>query len=116
PFPDSLTHRILLSDLEREDVRLRLRSIWLEPAALDPSRISARVTQDVAWQLANLARDLEKEYPAEAVASFLMRCIFTFFAEDIHLLPQDCFSKLLESLRDDLPNFKPMVESLWQTM
>jgi len=45
-----------------------------------------------------------------------MRCIFTFFAEDIHLLPRDSFSNLLTSLRDDLPNFKPMVESLWRTM
>src|ERR1035438_9495445 len=45
-----------------------------------------------------------------------MRCIFTFFAEDIHLLPRDSFSNLLASLRDDLTNFKPMVESLWRTM
>jgi hypothetical protein len=45
-----------------------------------------------------------------------MRCIFTFFAEDIHLLPKNSFSNLLETLQGDLPNFKPMVESLWQTM
>ena len=116
PFPDSLTHRILLGDLETELIRTRLRAIWLDPLALDPSRISARVTRDVAYQLANLARDLEKDHPPEAVASFLMRCIFTFFAEDIHLLPKDSFSNLLESLRDDLQNFRPMVESLWESM
>ena len=117
PFPDSLNHRILLDDLDRNElVRSRLRTIWLDPLSLDPGRISARVTRDVAWQLANLARDLEKEHPPEAVASFLMRCIFTFFAEDIHLLPPDSFSNLLASLTDDLQNFKPMVESLWQTM
>lgn len=45
-----------------------------------------------------------------------MRCIFTFFAEDIHLLPPNSFSTLLDSLRDDLSKFKPMVESLWRTM
>jgi hypothetical protein len=116
PYPDSLTHRILLTDLEREAVRIRLRAIWLDPFSLDPSRISARVTRDVAYQLANLARDLEREHPPEDVAAFLMRCIFTFFAEDIHLLPKDSFSNLLGSLRDDLDNFKPMVESLWQSM
>jgi hypothetical protein len=116
PFPDSLNHRILIESLERELVRERLRTIWLDPLALDPSRISAKVTRFVAWQLANLARDLEKEHQPEAVASFLMRCIFTFFAEDIHLLRPKSFSNLLESLQDDLPNFKPMVESLWQTM
>ena len=115
-FPDSLTHRIHLGDLENESIRNRLRAIWLDPVSLDPGRISARVTRDVAYQLANLARDLEKDYPPELVASFLMRCIFTFFAEDIHLLPKDSFSNLLDSLREDLQNFKPMIESLWQTM
>ncbi len=116
PFPDSLTHRILLEQLEIPLVRDRLRAIWLDPFTLDPSRISARVTRDVAWHLANLARSLEQDHPAEAVTPFLMRCIFTFFAEDIHLLPRESFSKLLESLRQDLSNFKPMIESLWRTM
>lgn len=116
PFPDSLTHRILHAQLENQQIRDRLRAIWLDPFALDPSRISALVTRDVAWHLANLARSLEQDYPAEAVTPFLMRCIFTFFAEDIHLLPRESFSKLLESLRDNLSNFKPMVESLWRTM
>src|SRR5664279_2901865 len=116
PFPDSLTHRIRLEHLALQLVRDRLRAIWLDPLSLDPSRISARVTRDVAGHLAALARSLEQDHPAEAVTPFLMRCIFTFFAEDIHLLPRDSFSNLLASLRDDLPNFKPMVESLWRTM
>jgi len=96
--------------------RDRLRAIWLDPFSLDPSRISARVTCDVAWHLAKLARSLEQDHPVEAVTPFLMRCIFTFFAEDIHLLPPHSFSNLLASLREDLANFKPMVESLWRTM
>lgn len=63
PFPDSLTHRILLEQLELPLVRARLRAIWLDPLSIDPSRISARVTSDVAWHLANLARSLEKDIP-----------------------------------------------------
>jgi hypothetical protein len=113
PFPDSLLPRILIEDLDRQSNRERLRTIGPDPHALDPSRISAKVTREVAWQLANLARDPEKEHPPEAVASFLRRCIFTFFAEDIHLLRPDSFSNLLDTLAEDLQNFKPMVESLW---
>ena len=117
PFPDSLTHRIKLEDLAATAIRDRLRYIWLDPISLDPSRISARVTREVAWHLANLARSLEEDnHSPEVVTPFLMRCIFTFFAEDIHLLPRDSFSNLLDSLHDDLENFKPMLESLWQTM
>src|ERR1700732_1701336 len=67
PFPDSLTHRILLEQLEVPLIRDRLRAIWLDPPFLDPSRISARVTLDVAAYLANLARSLEKDHPVEAV-------------------------------------------------
>jgi hypothetical protein len=116
PFPDSLNHRIPFEQVEAQPIRDRLRAIWLDPFSIDPSRISARVTRDVATYLANLARSLEQDYPAETVTPFLMRCIFTFFAEDINLLPRDSFSNLLASLSDDLANFKPMVESLWQTM
>ncbi len=116
PFPDSLTYRVFLEQIEIQSTRDYFRSIWLDPFSLDPSRISARVTRDVAYQLANLARDLEKTFSPERVASFLMRCIFTFFAEDIHLLPEHSFSRLLQSLKDDLTNVPPMVESLWQTM
>ena len=116
-FPDSLTHRILLADLENAANRDRLQAIWLDPISLDPSRISARVTRDVAWQLANLARDLEHDHHSpQDVSAFLMRCIFTFFAEDIHLLPPQSFSGMLDSLANDLDNFKPMVEALWSTM
>lgn len=71
PFPDSLNHRILLAHLESPLIRDRLRSIWLDPLSLDPSRISARVTRDVAWHLANLARSLEQDHPAEVVTPFL---------------------------------------------
>lgn len=116
PFPDSMTHRIPLEELEFEPARERLRQVWLDPMSLDPSRVSARVTLEVAEHLANLARSLERDHPPEAVTPFLMRCIFTFFAEDIHLLPGGAFTQLLASLRDDLGKFKPMVESLWQTM
>ena len=56
PFPDARSHRIRLGDLADEAVRQRLRTLWLEPMALDPSRAAAKVTRAVAVQLAALAR------------------------------------------------------------
>jgi hypothetical protein len=38
PFPDPGTHRIKLRDLADEKVRERLKLVWVEPLALDPSR------------------------------------------------------------------------------
>ena len=116
-FPDKNSYRILLNGLTLPEACDRLRAVWLDPLSLDPTRLSARVTREVAGQLAELARDLEQhEHEPARVASFLMRCIFTSFAEDVHLLPENSWTELLESLRNDLANFCPMVESLWQTM
>ncbi len=116
PFPEAGTHRIAIHHLEHASVRELLRAVWIDPTSLDPARISARVTRDVAAQLAELARDLERQYEPHRVASFLMRCIFTSFAEDVHLLPEGGWTRLLESLRADTAKFVPMVESLWRTM
>ena len=44
----------------------------------------------IAQSLGRLAASLEKSgHSAEAVATFLMRALFTMFAEDVELLPKD---------------------------
>lgn len=117
PFPDPQSHRILLEDLADEAIRERLRAVWLDPLSLDPSRRSARVTREIADKLARLARSLEHDgFEPERVASFLMRVIFTMFAEDVRLLPQDAFKSLLRSIRGRAEHFKEHVEPVWQVM
>jgi hypothetical protein len=119
PFPDARTYRIKLADLADEETRERLRRVWTDPVSLDPSRRSAKVTREVAERLAKLAQSLERSGDSpEAVAQFLMRCLFTFFAEDVGLLPRDGFTLLLKNLRHDreTAKFPDMVRSLWETM
>nr|MBA2733563.1 class I SAM-dependent DNA methyltransferase [Acidobacteriota bacterium] len=117
PFPDARSHRILIDDLTRDEIRERLHLVWTEPMTLDPSRRSARVTREVAERLAALARSLEDSgYQPERVANFLMRAIFTMFAEDVRLLPARGWTDLLESLSGNVEKFPAMVSSLWETM
>ena len=124
PFPDPQNFRLRLNDLDKDDVRQTLRTIWTDPHSLDPSRKSAKVTRELAGQLAKLAKSLKEQkddqgrrrYTPERVAHFLMRCLFTMFAEDVELIPKQSFTNLLKSLRGDGQNFQPMVEALWQTM
>lgn len=116
-FPDSLTHRIPLRDIASDEVRERLRLVWTNPLDLDPSRKSAKVTQKVAENLAELAKSFERSgYKPESVASFLMRCLFTMFAEDVGLLPKASFTRLLEGRRGKLDTFPGMLSSLWTAM
>jgi hypothetical protein len=118
PFPDPRSYRILLDQLHVPEIQDRIRAVWLDPHSLDPSRHTARVTREVAAKLATLARTLELQHPAKEVAEFLTRCIFTSFAEDVKLLPEKSWLRLLESLRDADNDavFPEMASSLWQTM
>jgi hypothetical protein len=117
PFPDPRSYRVKLADLRDEKIRARLRTIWLDPLALDPTRQSAKVTREIAAQLAGIAKALEAAaYPPHAVGNFLTRCLFTFFAEDVGLLPKRAFTDLLESLVDKPKQFVPMLRELWTSM
>jgi len=117
PFPDPRGFRIRLADLAIKEVRDRLRGIWLDPLALDPAKISAAVTREIAGYLAALASSLEKSgHPPRLVAEFLTRCLFCMFAEDVGLLPTDGFLHLLESLRDHPEGFVPKVRQLFAEM
>jgi hypothetical protein len=116
PFPNAQRNRIYLRDLPEHAEMLR--AIFLDPFDLDPARRSARVTREVAGHIAELARDLEAAgHPSEIVAAFLMRCLFTMFAEDVGLLPERLFVELLENeCIPDPTKFPIRVMNLWAAM
>jgi hypothetical protein len=117
PFPDPRTFRIQLKDLEREDIRERLRLIWTNPTVLDPAKVSAEVTREIAGYLAELAKSLEQEkHDPEVVAQFLTRCLFCMFAEDVGLLPDNAFTELLESVPGDGTGFPELLSTLFREM
>jgi hypothetical protein len=115
-FPSAQHKRIFLRDLGAHIETLR--TIFLTPHALDPAKRTTKVTREIAGHLAELARDLEGQtYTPEDIATFLMRCIFTMFAEDAGLLPDRAFTTLLE--KEWIPNpdrFADEVTQLWQKM
>jgi hypothetical protein len=75
-FPDKATFRIALDDLANVDIQERLRLVWTDPMALDPTRRSATVTREIADMLAALAKSLEAAgHAPDSVATFLMRCL-----------------------------------------
>lgn len=116
-FPDPKNHRILLTDLREEKHRATLRAIWTDPYSLDPSKKAAEVTRDIAGRLAKLATSLQADgHDAAVIAGFLQRCLFTMFAEDIGLLPEDGFKDLLEKVQASPHGFPVLVSALWKEM
>lgn len=117
PFPDPRSHRLALSDLANPDVQDRLRKIWTQPDELNPALISAKVTRAVSAALASLARSLEQAgHAPHTVASYLSRCLFSMFAEDIELLPRGSFQDLLKQHREDPKTVQQMLRILWADM
>ena len=117
-FPDRSRYRIMLEDLRDADVRERLRAIWTDPASLDPAAESARVTRQVADLLATVSRRIENRgHSADAVSGFLMRLLFTMFAEDTKvLLPENSFKQLLRSQLDHPELLHHQLTALWGAM
>jgi hypothetical protein len=116
-FPDRAGFRLYLDDLRDPDIRERLRKVWLDPHALDPTRHAAIVTRDIARRLADVSRRLEdRGHAPEPVAHFLMRCLFTMFAQRADLLDRDSFTQMLIDARDAPSSFAPMLEDLWSAM
>ncbi len=116
PFPDGQRKRLFLRDLDRHAELLR--AIWTDPLSLDPTQASAAVTRDIAEQIAALARALEAAgHDPERVATFLMRCLFTLFSEDVGLLRDRVFTDMLEKYWLKNPaSFPAGVASLWKAM
>jgi len=134
-FPDRQSYRIYLEDLRDEAVRERLLKIWTTPELLNPARRTAEVTREIAELLAKLSKSLEtkmiralpeKLQPenradahktiAEKVALFLMRCLFTMFAEDVGLLKRDGFTDLLKQYKGRADKVHVPLQRLWEDM
>jgi len=121
-FPDRQNYRLSMDDLLDPDIQQRLIQIWTNPQTLDPTKISAEVTQDIAERLAKIAKRLEGRYAASEIAEFLMRCLFTMFAEDVDLLPkkpgedEKPFEAMLRRMTDTPDIFPHALESLWKNM
>lgn len=117
-FPHPVGKRIYLVDLLDTGKADLIVTVFEKPWTLDPSKLSAQVTREVAADLADLSRLLEaRGHSPETASRFLMRCVFTMFAEDAGLLPEGIFTKALETTYTEDPSrFRPEVEELWRKM
>jgi hypothetical protein len=89
-------HTYALEDITRPDVQQRLRALWTVPDSYKPARTNRDITEDAARTFAATAERLRAAgVPAEQVSHFLTQCLFCFFAEDVGLLPQRLFERLV---------------------
>ncbi len=117
-FPDRENFRVYLTDLTRPETRDLLRAVWSAPMSLDPTQRRVRVTREISAHLAHLVEALEaRKHPPETVATFLMRCVFSMFAQSLGLLPsKTAFTDLLVDCHKSPASFVGLVGDMWRTM
>jgi len=111
------TITLTLDDLLTAEGLKTLKAVFFEPESLKPRETVESVTQEAARQFAMLANVLRKygEEP-QAVAHFLIRLLFCLFAEDIGLLPERLFPRLLEQTRRNSKDFAEVLRQLFRAM
>lgn len=113
----SAVHEIGLDDLRDASVRDKLKAVLSNPEQLRPGKTRESLTRDAAGEFAELAKQLrEKGHQAETVAHFINRLVFCMFAEDIGLLPNQMFSRMLDHAKDRPDDFVSLTQSLFAAM
>lgn len=78
-----------------------LKALFEDPDRLNPRHIRERVTQDATAQVGRVAQALaERGVEQMEAAHFLMRVVFSMFAEDVGLLERGLLTKLLRRARE----------------
>lgn len=113
------THTLELEDLA--DARLRQKLKWaFSPDTVEelkPTRSANATTEEVAKQFVAIAQNLrERGHDAEKVAHFVNRMVFCMFAEDVELLPNKMFQRMLERSLDRPDYFVSNAEHLFTAM
>lgn len=90
-------HEFVLDDLVDAAVRDRLRAAFLDPEVFRPKKSRQELTEETAAEFAGLAQRLrDRGHEPHDVAHFVNRLVFCMFAEDVGLLPDHLFTKMLE--------------------
>jgi len=94
-----------------------LRLLFTDPARLRPQQTTAQVTEAAAAEFSKLAERLRAQgVEPSSAAHFLMRLLFCLFAEDIGLLPDTLFTKLVERTRTRPEEFGRRLRQLFEAM
>ena len=111
-------HTLTLEDLEREENRRLLRWVFTDPDRLKPGKTREKLTEEVAGEFTRLAVRLrdEKGHDPHLVAHFVNKILFCLFAQDINLLPEALFTRLLQAGIRRPDSFQQMATELFEAM
>jgi type II restriction/modification system DNA methylase subunit YeeA len=111
------TFDIQLSDLLQPIPFERLRAAFHDPEKLRPGRTTQAITQDAATKITDIAQGLRSRgFAPPSVARFLDRIVFSMFAENVGLLPEKIFSRIVKRSARDPQRFAQLIKGLFHAM
>jgi type II restriction/modification system DNA methylase subunit YeeA len=106
-----------IEDLEDFETRQILQAVFNNPNALRPGTTRAAITKEAAEKFTALAQSLRtRGHEPQPVAHFLNRLLFGMFAEDIGLLPNNLFTKLVRASQGKPDLFEARCRDLFAAM
>ena len=113
----SEVHEFALDDLADGAVRDKLKWAMSDPERLRPGVTRQTVTERAAATFAELAQGLrDRGQEPQTVAHFVNRLVFCMFAEDVGLLPDDMFTRMLTHARRNPGKFADYASRLFGAM
>ena len=113
----SEVHTLTLDNLLDADKRRLLKGVLSAPNTLKPGLTRQALTEQAAATFATLARRLrERGHDPQQVAHFVNRLVFCMFAEDVDLLPNKMFQKMLEASHRAPERFADNARTLFSAM
>ena len=113
----SVVHEFALEELADAAVRDKLKWAMSDPERLRPGESRQALTERAATAFATLAQALRaRGHDPQEVAHFVNRLVFCMFAEDVGLLPNEMFTRMLEHARRHPQDFAAMARELFGTM
>ncbi|WP_341863593.1 class I SAM-dependent DNA methyltransferase [Gymnodinialimonas sp. 57CJ19] len=110
-------HTLTLDDLTDAAKRDLLRNAFLDPGKLKPTKTRRLVTEQAAQNFANMAQRLrERGHDPQEVAHFINRLVFCMFAEDVDLLPNKMFERMIKTARPKPETFAIHAKALFGAM
>ena len=110
-------HEFALDDLADATVRDKLKWAMSDPDRLRPGESRQALTERAAETFASLAQSLrERGHDPQAVAHFVNRLVFCMFAEDVGLLADNIFTRMLEHAHKRPEDFAALARDLFGAM
>ena len=113
----SKVYEFTLGDLADAAVRDKLKWAMSDPERLRPGETRQALTEQTAEIFASIAQSLrDRKHDSHVIAHFVNRLVFCMFAEDVGLLPNNMFTRMLDQSRKQPDNFCDFASKLFNAM